>query len=139
MSAEAFLARQSAGREAPRQSRLRRLGPRKVFSLSLVRGKPRPARSKLAAPSPHRPESVGCSAAVGRSARVASRLPGGGRILGDSRGASVPRRALPNPSLECRPSEAVRLCPVGGTCSIFANRAKPAHLSGPAQLERSAQ
>jgi hypothetical protein len=135
MSAEAFLARQSAGREAPRQSRLRRLGPRKVFSLSLVRGSP-----GLACISPtvglSRSESAGCSAAFGRFARVASRLPGGGNIRGGSRHASLPCRALPNPSLEGRPSEAVRLCPLGGTCSIVANRAKPAHLYGPAQLER---
>jgi hypothetical protein len=117
------------------QGRLRRQCARKVVAKSLARGRPRLALSKPAVAS-NRPESVGCSAAVGRCLRVASRLPGVGNTLGSSCRASLPHRALPNPSLEGRPSEAVRLCPVGGTCSIFANRAKSAHLSGPAQLER---
>jgi hypothetical protein len=135
MSAQARLARPAVGREAQIPSRLRRQGARKVVSLSLPRGSTVPACIKPTSIS-SLAKSVGCSAAAGRSARVAGRLPGGGSILGDSRRASIPRRALPNPSLECRPSEAVRLCPVGGTCSIVANRAKSAHLSGPAQLER---
>ena len=134
MSAEAFLAHQSAGRGSPRQSRLRRQGAGKVVALSLVRGSP-----ALACISPttgsRRPEPVGCSAAFGRFARVASRLPGGGNIRGGSRHASLPCRALPNPSLEGRPSEAVRLARVS-LSAIIAHPGKSACLSGPAQLER---
>jgi hypothetical protein len=134
MSTQDCLACPAVWPEAPMQSRLRRQGARKVVSLSLIRGKPRLARSKLAATS-SRQESVGCSAAVGSFARVASRLPGGGSIRGDSRRASLPRLALPNPSLESRPSEAVRLARATAS-AIIGHAGKSACLSGPAQLER---
>jgi hypothetical protein len=48
----------------------------------------------------------------------------------------MPLELRPNPSLESGRSEAVRLGPVGGSCSIVANRAKPARLSASAQLAR---
>jgi hypothetical protein len=134
MSAEASLARQSAGRETRRQSRLRRQDTRKVVSMSLVRGSPALACINPP-PGSSRTDSVGCPAAVGRFARVASRISGGGNVRGDSRRASRPHRALPNPSLESRPSEAVRLARVSFS-AIIAHPGKSACLSGPAQLER---
>jgi hypothetical protein len=49
---------------------------------------------------------------------------------------AVPRSVPPNPSLESGRSEAVRLGRAGGSCSIVASPAKPAHLYASAQLER---
>jgi hypothetical protein len=134
MSTQDCLACPAVGRQTPIQSRLRRPGARKVVSLSLDRGSPALARIKPDA-NPNRTESVSGSAAVGRCVRVASRLPGGGNTGGSSHRASLPHRALPNPSLEGRPSEAVRLARVS-VSAIIALPGKSACLSGPAQLKR---
>jgi hypothetical protein len=49
--------------------------------------------------------------------------------------AHLPAEALPNPSLEARPSEAVRFARASKS-DIIAHPGKAARLCGPAQLER---
>jgi hypothetical protein len=134
MPAEACLARPAARLEARMHSRLRRRHARKVVPESVVRRSLKLARSEPSAGS-YRAESVACTAAVGRFARVASRSAGGGNSLLDSHHASPSRRALPNPSLEARPSEATRFARASKSV-IIAHPGKAARLCGPAQLER---